>query len=348
MIEITNINSISMPIGVFANGLLVGWCLSLALFMLLRWFRPHSIITHLFKINTKPIPQLLPLQDPMISRLEKLTTRMSLLEVRQATGNLSQSNVIATAEMGITYKAALTNGWPLAVKRFGSTLEAEHEFLTEITTIGRLRHHNLVPLMGFCQESKDRFLIYNLMPNGRLHDRLFSTSKAREEWSVAKVAVGIARGIAWLHAHGVVHRGITSKCIMLDEDFNPRISDFGKATLLNPTSSSWEVSISSCRDRSVGLGCYQEDVHGFGKVLLELMTRRRYDEIVKLFDMDGDMLDQISVLINGDGVISDEMCCLMRVAAKCLECDPSSWPSMEEVCTMLTTKLHTQIAIESY
>lgn len=64
-------------------------------------------------------------------------------------------------------------------------------------------------------------------------------------------------------------------------------------------------------------------------------SRRRYDEIVKSFDMDGDMLDQISLLINRDGVMSEEMCCLVRVAAKCLECecDPSSWPSMEEVCT---------------
>ncbi|KAL1545130.1 putative inactive leucine-rich repeat receptor-like protein kinase [Salvia divinorum] len=338
-----------MPIGVFAKGLLGGWCLSFAIFLLVRWFRPHFIISYLF--NTKPISQSLPLnhiiQDPMISRLEKLTTRMSLLEVRQATGNFSQSNVIATAEVGITYKATLSNGWPLAVKRFASTLEAEHEFLNEITTIGRLRHHNLVPLMGFCQQSKDRFLIYNLMPNGRLHDHLFSTAEARE-WSLAKVAVGIARGIAWLHAHGIVHRGITSKCIMLDEDFNPRISGFGKATLLNRPTISWEVSISSCRDRSVGLGCYQEDVYGFGKVLLELMTGMRYEEIVKSFDMDGDMLDQISLLINrGIGVMSDEMCCLTRVAAKCLECDPSSWPTMDEVCTMLTTKLHTHIAIES-
>lgn len=261
---------------------------------------------------------------------------MSLVELRQATGNFSESNVIALAEMGVTYKATLSNGWQLAVKRLGSAPQSEHQFLTEITTIGRLRHQNLILLLGFCQESQDRFLIYKLMPNGTLHDRLFSSAGEADEWSVTmrvKIAVGIARGIAWLHANGIVHRGITSKCIMLDEDFNPRISDFGKAI----NSSNWEVR--SDGDCSV-LGCYEEDVHGYGKVVVELMTGTRYSEIVRSFDMDGDMLEQISVVVgrDGDGVMSDEMCCLMRVAAKCLECDPCSWPTMEEVCTMLNSR----------
>lgn len=257
---------------------------------------------------------------------------MSLVELRQATGNFSENNVVAVAEMGITYKAMLSNGWRLAVKRLSSSPFSEHEFLSEITTIGRLRHRNVVPLFGFCQESNDRFLIYKFMPNGTLHDCLFSSGGEAKvmEWPLrVKIAVGVARGIAWLHANGIVHRGISSKCIMLDEDFNPRISDFGKATTLNHTNSSWEREVSV-------LGCYEEDVHSFGKVLLELMVGTRYNEIIRCFDMDGDMLVQIWVVLKEAGLDDDEMmCCLLRVAAKCLECDPCSWPSMEEVCQML-------------
>lgn len=281
-----------------------------------------------------------------ISRLEKFAVRMKLVELRHATGNFSENNVVAVAEMGITYKATLSNGWCLAVKRLSSSAITEHEFLSEITVIGRLRHRNLVPLFGFCQESNDRFLIHKFMPNGTLHDCLFSCGGKPKvmEWGLrAKIAAGVARGIAWLHANGIVHRGITSKCIMLDEDFNPRISDFGKAATLNHTSSSWERGVSV-------LGCYEEDVHSFGKVLLELMTGRRYNEIVRSFDMDGDMLEEISVVLNeaGMGDDADEMmCCLLRVAAKCLECDPCSWPSMKEVCQMLSAETTEDSTISS-
>ncbi|KAH6786244.1 hypothetical protein C2S52_005796 [Perilla frutescens var. hirtella] len=321
----------------FVTGFLPGWSVTFLLFLLFRWFRPLSEFVKRKLAPTSTLHESLPLkqrvESTMISRLEKFVARMSLLELRQATCNFSDNNVIAVAEMGITYKAVLSNGWSLAVKRLSTTPLVEHEFLSEITTLGRLRHRNLVPLLGFCQESNDRFLIYKLMPNGTLHDCLFGGEAKAMEWPVrAKIAVGIAKGIAWLHVNGIVHRGISSKCIMLDEDFNPRISDFGKATTLDHTDSSWELPNSS-RELSV-LGCYKEDVHSFGKVLLELIMGRKYNEIISSFDMDGDMLEQM--FKNAGALFDDEiMCCFFKVAAKCLECDPCSWPRMEEVCQML-------------
>lgn len=113
--------------------------------------------------------------------------------------------------------------------------------------------------------------------------------------------------------------------IMLDEDFNRSISDFGKAAALNHTNG--ESSL---------LGCYEEDVHGFGKVLLELMAGKRYSETIRSFDMDGDMLEQISLVMDGDTMLVDEMLRLSMVASRCLEYDPCRWPTMEEVCSMLT------------
>lgn len=334
---------------VFRHGFLAGWCVSFVLFLFFRWFRPLTkYVIEFLKRKPMPTSPLLNqiIEDTMISRLEKFAVRMKLVELRHATGNFSENNVVAVAEMGITYKATLSNGWCLAVKRLSSSPITEHEFLSEITVIGRLRHRNLVPLFGFCEESNDRFLIHKFMPNGTLHDCLFSRGGEPKvmEWGLrAKIAAGVARGIAWLHANGIVHRGITSKCIMLDEDFNPRISDFGKAATLNHTRSSWERGVSV-------LGCCEEDVHSFGKVLLELMTGRRYNEIVRSFDMDGDMLEQISVVLNEAGLGDDDdemMCCLLRVAAKCLECDPCSWPSMKEVCQMLSAETTEDSAISS-
>ncbi|KAL0417877.1 UNVERIFIED_CONTAM: putative inactive leucine-rich repeat receptor-like protein kinase [Sesamum radiatum] len=96
------------------------------------------------------------MENTMISMLEKFATRMSVLELCKATDGFSQNNVIAVDEVGTTYKAMLSNGWCLAIKRLISAPHIGQEFQTEILTLGRLRHRNLVPLVGFCYELNER------------------------------------------------------------------------------------------------------------------------------------------------------------------------------------------------
>ncbi|KAG8387887.1 hypothetical protein BUALT_Bualt02G0068200 [Buddleja alternifolia] len=269
---------------------------------------------------------------PQISMLEKFATRMSFFELSEATDNFSENNVIAIGETGTTYKGTLTNDRCLAIKRLFNSPHLEHNFQSEITTLGRFRHKTVVPLIGFCHEF-DRLIIYKFMPNGSLHDCLFS-SNIIMEWPLrVRIAVGIAKGIVWLHENRVVHRGISSKCVLLDENFDPKISDFGKSTTPDRTYLSWNGTLNG---KFSVPSCYEEDVYGFGMVLLELVTGKKHEEFISSFEsMDGgDMFELISEL-QATREHNDEMCHFLRIAGNCIECDPGNWPSMVEVYRML-------------
>ncbi|XVF37494.1 hypothetical protein REPUB_Repub20aG0013300 [Reevesia pubescens] len=139
--------------------------------------------------------------------------------------------------MGRTYKATLPNGWLLAVKRLFDTQKFDEHFIIELKILGRLRHDNLVPLLGFRIESKEKLLVYRYMSNGNFYDWLHPTEGVAKifDWQLTvKIACGIARGLVWLHQNynfRVIHLDICSKCILLDQNFEPKISNFGEAML---------------------------------------------------------------------------------------------------------------------
>ncbi|KAL0460337.1 UNVERIFIED_CONTAM: putative inactive leucine-rich repeat receptor-like protein kinase [Sesamum latifolium] len=336
----------------FMRGFLVGWPVFSALFLVIGLFTSFEKFVIKFirrkwmktpRLESNPSSKRM--ENTMISMLEKFATRMSVLELCKATDGFSQNNVIAVDEVGTTYKAMLYNGWCLAIKRLISAPRIGHEFQTEILMVGRLRHRNLVPLVSFCYDLNESFLVYKFMPNGSLHDCLFSAPDEAKimEWSVrVRIAVGIAKGLAWLHQNRIVHRRISSKCILLDENFNPRISDFGKATILNDTCSSREPP----SREFPGLGSYKRDVHCFGMVLLELITAMKYNEIFSS-DVDVHMSEHISHLLNeqllGISVQSmveqgfyDQISHYLRIAGKCLDYDRGNRPGMQEVYQMLS------------
>ncbi|KAG8371647.1 hypothetical protein BUALT_Bualt13G0109900 [Buddleja alternifolia] len=318
----------------FVDGFIVGWAVFFALFLVVRWFIPLHKFTIKFirrrAIITSPRIQSLPstntTDNTMISMLEKFASRMSFSELSEATDSFSENNIIAIGETGITYKGTLSNGWSLAIKNLFNAPHIQHEFQSEITMLGTFRHKNLMRVIGFCDEFNGRFIIYKLMPNGNLHDYLLS-SNINMEWPLrVNIAVGIANGIAWLHQNRVVHRGISSKCVQLDENYDPKISEFGKATTSNGTLNG---------DFSVP-GSYVEDIYGFGMVLLELVMGKKHEEFISSFEsIDyGDMFGLISELQATEDY-EDEICHFLNIAKKCVECDSGSCPSMVEVSQML-------------
>ncbi|XP_037495903.1 probably inactive leucine-rich repeat receptor-like protein kinase At5g48380 [Jatropha curcas] len=175
-----------------------------------------------------------------VSMLENFVTRMSFEELSNATENFSQNNIIENGETGIMYKATLPNGWFLAVKKIYNSQQSEEHFISELKILGRLRHDHLLPLLGFCKESNKKLLVYKYLSNGNLFDWLHSTEDKRKtlQWPLRmKIAVGLARGLAWLHHccyFRVAHLNINSKCVLLDRNFKPKLSNFGRATLVNP------------------------------------------------------------------------------------------------------------------
>ena len=170
------------------------------------------------------------------STLENWVTRMTFAGLSKATDNFSKDNIIGSGKMGTVYKVALPNGQFLAVKRIYDSQQLEKKFMCELTILGRLRHYNLLPLLGFCIEWKEKILVYKYMSKGNLYDWLhpLDGDSMILEWPLrARIAVGLARGLSWLHHEckiRTVHLSISSKCILLDQNFEPKISNFERAT----------------------------------------------------------------------------------------------------------------------
>ncbi|KAJ6690821.1 PROTEIN KINASE PLANT-TYPE putative-RELATED [Salix koriyanagi] len=278
-----------------------------------------------------------------VSTLEKRVTRMSYADLNDATDSFSEKNVIGQGKVGILYKASLPNGYVLAVKKLHAIQFLEEQFISELKILGSLRHINLLPLLGFCIEQNQRFLVYEYMPNGNLYDWLHPKEESPEkvmEWGVrVKIAIGLARGLAWIHQNchtvRVIHLDISSKCILLDRNFQPKLSNFGEAMLLSSTCTSsvnselWEMAF------------VKEDVHGFGVVLLELITRvdprNMTDSSNNILD---DWTDHLLSSSRSYGAIDKsligrgfdaEIFQLLKVACRCVDPVPDRRPTMLQV-----------------
>ncbi|KAG5226263.1 inactive leucine-rich repeat receptor protein [Salix suchowensis] len=278
-----------------------------------------------------------------VSTLEKRVTRMSYADLNDATDSFSENNAIGQGKVGILYKASLPNGYVLAVKKLHAFQFLEEQFISELKILGSLRHINLLPLLGFCIEQNKRFLVYEYMPNGNLYDWLHPKEESQEkvmEWGVrVKIAIGLARGLAWIHQNchtvRVIHLDISSKCILLDRNFQPKLSNFGEAMLMSSTCTSsvnselWEMAF------------VKEDVQGFGVVLLELITRV---DPRNMTDSSNNILDEwndhllssssssgaIDKSLIGRGFDAD-IFQLLKVACRCVDPVPDRRPTMLQV-----------------
>ncbi|XP_030940245.1 probably inactive leucine-rich repeat receptor-like protein kinase At5g48380 [Quercus lobata] len=301
--------------------------------------------------------------DSQISQLEGMITRMSFTELREATGNFNTHNFIGLGKIGIMYKAVLPNGWPLAVKRFYESPSFEKQFVSELFALGRLRHNNLVPLLGYCKERKEKLLVYKYILNGNLYDWLHVMEGNDKilEWHLRiKIATGIARGLAWLHHKcdfRVVHLNLSSTSILLDKNFEPKISNFGGAKISSSEGALFLDSIdidssnSSFVDSGVWeLGFVKKDVYDFGILLLELIIGKEPIEINNYSkSSNGSLLDWITHLLTSSSNLysvidkyligrgfDGEIFQLLRIACMCLNPFPGRRPTMLELYTKIS------------
>ncbi|RVX23383.1 leucine-rich repeat receptor-like protein kinase [Vitis vinifera] len=294
---------------------------------------------------------------------EKSISKMRLSDLMKATNNFNKNNIIGDGRTGSVYKAVLPDGCSLMVKRLQDSQRSEKEFVSEMNTLGTVKHRNLVPLMGFCMAKKERLLVYKHMANGNLYDQLHPLEPEAKgmEWPLRlRIAIGTAKGLAWLH-HScnprIIHRNISSKCILLDENFEPKLSDFGLARLMNPV----DTHLSTFVNGEFGdlgyvapeylrtlVATPKGDVYSFGTVLLELITGERPTHVSNAPDgFKGSLVEWITDLSSnsllqtaidksllGKG-FDGELMQFLRVACKCVSETPKERPTMFEVYQLL-------------
>ncbi|XXG60235.1 hypothetical protein AAC387_Pa04g2196 [Persea americana] len=215
-------------------------------------------------------------------------------DLLKSTNNFDQANIIGCGGFGLVYKAALPDGRKVAIKRMsGDDGQIEREFQAEVEALSRAQHMNLVSLQGYCKYRSDRLLIYSYMENGSLdywlHEKLDGGSAL--DWNTRlRIAQGAGRALAYLHQScqpHILHRDIKSSNILLDENFEARLADFGLARLILP----YDTHVTTDLVGTLGyippeygqasIATFKGDVYSFGVVLLELLTSKRPMDMCK-------------------------------------------------------------------
>ncbi|XP_028182387.1 cysteine-rich receptor-like protein kinase 10 [Glycine soja] len=214
--------------------------------------------------------------------------QFSFNTIREATNDFSDSNKLGQGGFGAVYKGRLINGQEIAVKRLSrDSGQGEREFKNEVLIVAKLQHRNLVRLLGFCLEGRERLLVYEFVTNKSLDYFIFDqTNRAQLDWEKRyKIIAGTARGILYLHQDSrlrVIHRDLKASNILLDEDMNPKIADFGLARLFVVDQTHADTN------RVVGTYGYmapeyamhgqfseKSDVFSFGVLVLEVVSGQR-------------------------------------------------------------------------
>ncbi|KAE9593188.1 putative protein kinase RLK-Pelle-RLCK-XVI family [Lupinus albus] len=295
--------------------------------------------------------------------------QFSFDELENATEKFSASNLIGLGGSSYVYRGWLKDGSNVAVKRLKDQggAEADSEFFKEIELLSRLHHCHLVPLLGYCSELKgklvQRLLVFEYMINGNLRDCLDGVCGESMDWATrVTIAIGAARGLEYLHeaaAPRILHRDVKSSNILLDENWQAKITDLGMAKSLRSD------DLPSCSNSParmqgtfgyfapeyviVGRASLESDVFSFGVVLLELISGRhpihkstgKEESLViwavpRLQDSRRVITELVDPKLKGK-FPEEEVQIMAYLAKDCLLLDPDTRPTMTEVVQILSS-----------
>ncbi|RID77554.1 hypothetical protein BRARA_A00458 [Brassica rapa] len=288
--------------------------------------------------------------------------RFSLRELQVASDNFSNRNILGRGGFGKVYKGRLADGTLVAVKRLKEerTQGGELQFQTEVEMISMAVHRNLLRLRGFCMTPTERLLVYPYMANGSVASCLRDRPESQPplDWPKRqRIALGSARGLAYLHDHcdpKIIHRDVKAANILLDEDFEAVVGDFGLAKLMDYKDTHVTTAVRGTIGHiapeylSTGKSSEKTDVFGYGVMLLELITGQRAFDLARLANDDDVMLldwvkgllkeKKLEALVDVDlqgNYIDEEVEQLIQVALLCTQSSPMERPKMSEVVRML-------------
>lgn len=279
--------------------------------------------------------------------------------VVQATGGFNIQNCIGNGGFGATYKAEVAPGVIMAVKRLSvGRFQGVQQFSAEIRTLGRVQHPNLVTLIGYHVSELEMFLIYNYLPGGNLEKFIQERPRRTVNWGMLhKIALDIAKALAYLHDEcvpRVLHRDIKPSNILLDNNFNAYLSDFGLARLLGTSETHATTDVAgtfgyvapeyamTCRVSD------KADVYSYGVVLLELISdKKALDPSFSSYGNGFNIVAWASMLLRQgraseffaaglwDGGPHDDLIDILHLGIMCTAESLSARPSMRQVAQRL-------------
>ncbi|KAF5728082.1 hypothetical protein HS088_TW21G00225 [Tripterygium wilfordii] len=286
--------------------------------------------------------------------LQSLTSE----EFLKKTLKLSNKDIIGSGGYGTVYRLSITDSIAIAVKRLNKgSADRDRGFERELEAMGDIKHRNIVTLHGYYTAPHYNLLMYQLMPNGSLDAFLHGKSMDRKllDWhSRYKIALGAARGIAYLHHDcipHIIHRDIKSSNILLDESMEARVSDFGLATLMEPDQTHVSTFVAGTFGYlapeyfDTGRATTKGDVYSFGVVMLELLTGKKPTDEA-FFEEGTKLVTWVKAVVEdkrAEHVVDSSLECypakaidyFFKIAFMCLEPEPSQRPTMTEVVKML-------------
>ncbi|KAG9133859.1 hypothetical protein Leryth_017930 [Lithospermum erythrorhizon] len=339
--------------GIIAGGVAAGAALLFAApAIFLAWQRRRKPQEYFFDVPAE--------EDPEV-HLGQLK-RFSLRELQVASDYFSNRNILGRGGFGKVYKGRLADGSLVAVKRLKEerTQGGELQFQTEVELISMAVHRNLLRLRGFCMTPTERLLVYPYMANGSVASCLRDRPETQPplDWPKRqRIALGAARGLAYLHDHcdpKIIHRDVKAANILLDEEFEAVVGDFGLAKLMDYKDTHVTTAVRGTIGHiapeylSTGKSSEKTDVFGYGVMLLELITGQRAFDLARLANDDDVMLldwvkallkeKKLETLVDADlqgDYIDEEVEELIQVALLCTQSSPMERPKMSDVVRML-------------
>ncbi|KAK7290955.1 hypothetical protein RIF29_05764 [Crotalaria pallida] len=285
--------------------------------------------------------------------------------IQVATNNFSDANKLGRGGYGPVYKGKLHGGQVIAVKRLSSvSSQGIREFMNEVVLISKLQHRNLVRLRGYCIKGGEKILLYEYMPNKSLDSFLFDPTRCVVlDWQMRfDIILGIARGLLYLHQDSrlrVIHRDLKTSNILLNEQMEPKISDFGLARIVGGNDNKANT------DRVVGTYGYmspeyaldglfstKSDIFSFGVVVLEIISGKKNtgfyhsEQASSLLGYvwrlwtENKLLDLMAPSLHEKCNLNQFMRCA-HIGLLCVQDDPSDRPSMSSIVIMLDSETAT-------